>query len=253
MEIAVIIIVSLLGSALTFFSGFGLGTILLPVFAMFFPIDIAIALTAIVHFLNNFFKLILVGKNINPRILLLFGLPSILASFIGAYLLKNLMTFEPIFQNEHFNISPINLIISILLIFFALFEILPMLKKLEFDKKYLPLGGLLSGFFGGLSGHQGALRSAFLIRAGLSKEQFIATGVAVACLVDISRLSVYSQNIIKIHQNLDWSLVTYATISAFVGAYLGNQILKKVTINTIQKIVVILLIIFAIYLGLGIH
>jgi uncharacterized membrane protein YfcA len=128
-----------------------------------------------------------------------------------------------------------------------------MLKKLEFDKKYLPLGGLLSGFFGGLSGHQGALRSAFLIRAGLSKEQFIATGVAVACLVDISRLSVYSQNIIKIHQNLDWSLVTYATISAFVGAYLGNQILKKVTINTIQKIVVILLIIFAIYLGLGIH
>jgi acyl-CoA reductase-like NAD-dependent aldehyde dehydrogenase len=42
---------------------------------------------------------------------------------------------------------------------------------------YLPVGGLLSGFFGGLSGHQGALRSVFLLRAGLTKESFIATGV----------------------------------------------------------------------------
>ena len=32
------------------------------------------------------------------------------------------------------------------------------LSWLEFDRRYLPLGGLLSGFFGGLSGHQGALR-----------------------------------------------------------------------------------------------
>lgn len=252
MEIISIIIVSLLGSALTFFSGFGLGTILLPVFALFFPIDVAIAVTAIVHFLNNFFKLILVGKNINSRILVLFGLPSILASFIGAYLLKNLMTFESIYQSERINITPINLIISLLLIFFALFEIIPTLKKLEFDKKHLPFGGFLSGFFGGLSGHQGALRSAFLIKSGLSKEQFIATGVAIACLVDISRLSVYGQNIIKIHQNLDWSLVVYATISAFIGAYLGNRILKKVTVDSIQTIVAVLLIIFAIFFGLGI-
>ena len=33
-----------------------------------------------------------------------------------------------------------------------------------------------SGFFGGLSGMQGALRSAFLARAGLSKEAFVASG-----------------------------------------------------------------------------
>lgn len=45
-----------------------------------------------------------------------------------------------------------------------------------FPPHWLPLGGLLSGFFGGLSGNQGALRSAFLLKAGLSKEAFIATG-----------------------------------------------------------------------------
>ena len=49
-------LVALLASGLTFFSGFGLGTLLTPVFALFFPIEIAITITSIVHFLNNLFK-----------------------------------------------------------------------------------------------------------------------------------------------------------------------------------------------------
>ena len=57
--------------------------------------------------------------------------------------------------------------------------------------KYIPLGGALSGFFGGLSGQQGALRSAFLIRTGLNKETFIGTSVVSAVVVDVSRLIVY--------------------------------------------------------------
>lgn len=40
-------------SALTLFSGFGLGTILTPVFAIFFPIEVAIASTAVVHLSNE--------------------------------------------------------------------------------------------------------------------------------------------------------------------------------------------------------
>ena len=40
---------------------------------------------------------------------------------------------------------------------FALFELLPLLRRIEFPRRYVPLGGTLSGFFGGLSGNQGAL------------------------------------------------------------------------------------------------
>ncbi len=68
MEYLLVCIVAFLGSGLTFFSGFGLGTLLTPVFAIFFPVDMAIALTAIVHFLNNVFKLTLLRKNINKKI-----------------------------------------------------------------------------------------------------------------------------------------------------------------------------------------
>ena len=136
--------------------------------------------------------------------------------------------------------------------FFSLFELAPQLKNLEFNKKYLPFGGLLSGFFGGLSGHQGALRSAFLIRSGLSKERFIATGVAIACLIDVSRLSVYVQNISQISsEKIDIQLLVFATLSAFLGAYWGNKILKKITISSVQMVVAVALMIFSVFLALG--
>ncbi|MFW6290263.1 MAG: hypothetical protein ACOC0R_04780 [Mariniphaga sp.] len=54
-ELIIISIAAFFTAVLTFFSGFGLGTILMPVFALFFPVDIAIALTGVVHFTNNLF------------------------------------------------------------------------------------------------------------------------------------------------------------------------------------------------------
>ncbi len=82
------------GSALTFFSGFGLGTILLPVFSLFFPIELAIALTAIVHLLNNLFKLALVGQHAHGKTVLRFGIPSLFAAFAGAAVLGMLAGHE---------------------------------------------------------------------------------------------------------------------------------------------------------------
>ena len=251
----IICLVALFGSALTFFSGFGLGTILVPVFALFFPIELAIALTAIVHFLNNLFKLSLIGKNINKKTVLDFGIPSIIGAIVGAYLLTFISKMNPIFEytfyDHTFQVMPVKLTIAILLLLFALFEIIPKLSQLEFDTKYLKIGGLLSGFFGGLSGNQGALRTVFLIRANLSKESFIATGVVIACIVDVIRLSVYGEQIFK-NTELNYSLIIISTISAFIGAFIGNKLLKKITIVTVKYVVSVVLIIFSFLLGLGI-
>lgn len=255
MDYIVICIVAFLGSGLTLFSGFGLGTILVPVFALFFPIDLAIALTAIVHFLNNLFKLGLLGKFADKKIILRFGLPSVLAAFVGAYLLSLISEAQPLctysLGTSSFFIMPVKLLIGLLLIFFALFDIIPRLSNLQFDKKYLFLGGLLSGFFGGLSGNQGALRSAFLMRAQLSKETFIATGVVIACLIDVSRLSIYSEKIFKAGSQINYMMITLATLSAFLGAYLGNKLVKKITIKTLQYMVAVALIVFGSLLSLG--
>lgn len=256
MSYFVICLVALLGSALTLFSGFGLGTLLVPAFALFFPLPVAIGATAIVHLLTNLFKLILLGKHADKNVLIRFGIPSVLAAFVGAYLLGELSDLEAIYSyqlaGKAYSVYPIKLVIAVLLFVFACFELIPRFSSMQFDEKYLSLGGTLSGFFGGLSGNQGALRSAFLMRLNLSKEAFIASGVAVACMVDISRLLLYSRQIFNPQEAHDYGMLFAATMSAFAGAYIGNKVMKKITLQSVQYVVASLLILFAVLLAMGI-
>src|SRR5687768_13228903 len=103
MDILIISATAFLAALLTFFSGFGLGTILTPVFMIFFPVDLAIALTGIVHLLNNVFKLFLVGKGADIHVLLRFGIPAVLAAFLGAWILLRIADLEPIFTYQLFS------------------------------------------------------------------------------------------------------------------------------------------------------
>lgn len=255
MEIIIISSAAFLISILTFFSGFGLGTLLTPVFMLFFPVEIAIALTGIVHFLNNIFKLFLVGKNANKEVLVKFGIPAVIAAIAGAWLLLQMTGLEPLFSyslgDKRIEVYPVKFIISILLILFALIDLIPVFQNLRFGKNYLPLGGILSGFFGGLSGNQGALRTAFLIKAGLSKESFIGTAVVISCFVDFTRLAVYSTRFLKAGLDENLTIVIIATLAAIAGAFLGNALLKKVTFKSIQIVVAVMLIAVSIGLGSG--
>jgi uncharacterized membrane protein YfcA len=255
MELLIIGIASLLASLLTFFTGFGLGTMLMPVFAIFFPVDVAVALTGVVHLLNNIFKLFLVGNKADRSVALRFGIPAIVAAFLGAWLLLRISGLEPLFSyrlgERQFSVTPVKLTIAILLVIFALMESLPRLKKIQFGRDKMIIGGALSGFFGGLSGHQGALRSAFLVRAGLSKEAFIATGVIIACMIDLARLTVYFNRYISSGIRENTTLLVVATLAAFAGAFLGTLLLKKITFSLIQKIVTIMLLLLAVALGAG--
>jgi len=255
MEILIISFVAFLTAILTFFSGFGLGTILLPAFMLFFPVEIAIALTGIVHFTNNVFKIFLVQKSINREVLLKFGLPAIIFSFLGAWVLFQISYLPSVysynlFSNE-FTITPIKLTIAIILLVFSILEMIPSLRKIEFSRDKLFIGGILSGFFGGLSGIQGAIRSAFLIKSGLTKESYIATGVAIACLIDFSRLSVYTGNLLNINIYENLTIIIFAVLAAILGSLLGNKFLKKITLNFIHNVVAILLILISIGLGSG--
>ena len=226
MELLVISLAAMAASALTLFSGFGLGTLLLPVFALFVPLPVAVGMTAVVHLSNNLFKLAFYGKYAQRRAVLAFGIPALLFSLAGAWLLVNL---------GH---SPwIKPVMGGLIFFFALFDLIPALSKHEYDPKWLGLGGALSGFLGGLSGHQGALRSGFLIRLGLSKESFIGTGVVLACVVDVARLGVYGLRGVGTEIASRPSLVLAGVLSAFAGVFVGSRMVKKVTLVAVQRIV----------------
>ncbi len=256
MEPVFICLAAFAAASLTFFSGFGLGTLLMPVVALFFPLDIAIAITAVVHFANNLFKLVLVGRNADRSVLLSFGLPAILFAFLGAILLNWLSAIPPLVSytlNGHdFAVTPIKLTIGLLILVFLVLELSPLLASLTISRRFMPLGGMVSGFFGGLSGHQGAFRSMFLIRAGLTKSQFIATGVTLAVMVDLTRLLVYGSTFFGQDLADQWPTILSACAAAFSGSFLGNQLLSKMTYQTLQLLVSALLIAVALGLVSGI-
>lgn len=251
----VICAVAFFASGLTFFSGFGLGTLLLPAFAVFFAVEHAVALTAIVHFLNGVFKLFLVWRHIDKSVVIRFGLLAIGGAFAGAatllWLTKAPALFSYVAVGRAFEVTAPKLIVGILLLLFACAEFAPAFRRISVPARYMPLGGLLSGFFGGLAGMQGALRSAFLVKAGLTKQAYVATGAAIAFLIDISRLSVYARLIRDQQEALNHTLLTAAVLAAFLGATLGNRLLPKVTMAGIQTVVAVMLFLVAIGLISG--
>lgn len=126
MELLIVCIASLLASALTLFSGFGLGTLLMPVVALFFPLELAIAMTAMVHLANNLFKIGLLGRKADASVLLKFGLPAIAAAFAGAALLTYLGEVQPLYEYQALGsnrqVSVLKLIIGALIVLFVILE-----------------------------------------------------------------------------------------------------------------------------------
>jgi uncharacterized membrane protein YfcA len=256
LDYIIVALVALFASGLTLFSGFGLGTILMPVLALFFPLPVAIAATAIVHLANNVFKLVLVGRHARWNVVIRFGTAAGLAAIAGAYTLSLLSDLPVIASYELFGnmreILPIKLAIGSLIIVFAMLELSSSIAALAFPPRFLIAGGLLSGFFGGLSGNQGALRAAFLIHAGLDKTAFIGTSVVTAIIVDTIRISVYGYTLRFggiTGEVVD--MVVIAIIAAFLGAYLGVRLLEKVTLRFVQLAVASLMIAVGIGLAAG--
>lgn len=250
---------ALLVAALTLYSGFGLGTLLLPVLAIFYPPHVAVAATAVVHFLNNLLKLLLLRRHVNLGVFLRFALPAVPLALLGALLLGQLVDTEPLatyaLGGRAFEVTALGLTVGCLVLIFALLELTGALKRVAFPPKLLPVGGALSGFFGGLSGHQGALRSLVLLRAGLTKEEYVGTGTAASALVDATRLAVYGTAWIGAWDEFatEFSLtpLAIAVVCAFLGTFLGVRLLGKVTLRGLHVLVGVLLLIAGAAIALG--
>ena len=265
MDYLLVCSVSLLVAALTLFSGFGLGTLLMPAFAVFFPLEVAIAATALVHLLNNLFKLALVGRWASRRVVLGFGLPAVTAAALGAWLMLSLADAPRLGAwragRLAGQVEPVKLVVAALLLVFSWLELSPRFQAWSLPPRWLPLGGALSGFFGGLAGMQGALRAAFLVRAGLTRDQFIGSAAAVSALVDLTRVAVYAAGLAGVGREVRWDLlsdrhtlllVAAACAAAFLGSYVGARLVRKVTLRTLQRGVALMLVFFALALAAGI-
>ena len=259
MDLLAVAFAAAVASALTLFSGFGLGTILLPVFALFLPVPLAVAATGVVHLLNNLFKGVLLGRSADWPTVLRFGFPAVPAAIAGAWLLAELGETERLFEwsawGRSFGPTGAGLAVGLLMIVLAALEVQRWFAELRAPPRWIPLGGLVTGFLGGLTGQQGALRSIFLLRSGLTAERFIATGVMVAILVDVSRLGAYWASFRSAGLSpagREGMMVAAGTLAAFAGAWLAARYSKKVTIASIRYSVAALMLLIGAALAVGV-
>lgn len=259
MDFLLIAVVAALASALTLYSGFGLGTILLPAFALFFPAPVAVAATGLVHLLNNLFKGTLLRKHTHWPTVLKFGIPAVPAAIAGGWLLAWLGDTPRLFEwsafGQRFGPTKAGLTIGLLMILFAFLELQRWFHELKAPPRLMPLGGMLTGFFGGLTGQQGAFRSIFLLRSGLPVEHFIATGIMIAIIIDLSRLATYAASFTVGGLNpagREGLLVLVGTLSAFAGAYVATRRLAKISIGTVRYSVAALMLLIGAALTAGV-
>lgn len=245
---------SALASSLTFLTGFGLGTILLPVFVVVMGPALAVAAVAPVHLFHNLGKFMLLRSHVDRRILVQFGAPALAAAALGAWGLARLTDLPELgvwsLFGTTFSLCPLKLVIGLSLAVFSGWELLGGGGGV----RGVPLwaGGIASGLLGGLTGHQGAIRAAFFLGKDLPKESFIATGAAVACAVDITRIAVYVQVFRSLGGSIPWPVVGAGIAGAAVGLWTGRSGLKRISGVGFRKVVGVALLIFGVLLAGGV-
>lgn len=231
-----------------------MGTLLLPVFLLVMGPALAVAAVAPIHLFHNFSKLLLLRSHVNRRVLVQFGVPALAAAAAGSWGLVQITHLPALGEwsmlGKKFSICPLKLTVGLSLAVFSAWEI--------FDGgggiRSVPLwaGGLASGLLGGLTGHQGAIRSAFFLGKDLSKETFIATGAAVACLVDFTRLAVYLQMLRSFGGPIPWSVIGAGVAGAAIGLWIGRSGLQRISGEGFRRVVGVGLLVFGILLAGGV-
>ena len=204
-------------------AGFGASTVFLPVALFFFDFPTALILTAILHISRNIGKLTFFREGINKKLLLVFGIPSVLLTFLGASLVK--------FTSPEL----LKFILGVFLLFFVIWKFKMPDFKFKSDTKNNTIGGSLSGFFAGLIGTGGAIRGAFLTSYGLRKEVYIATAASISFAVDLTRIPVYLAS-----GFLDADFYYFIPILfaiAILGAFTGKKLVARVPQKTFSKMV----------------
>lgn len=217
-------------------AGFGSSVFFVPLAGLLLGFREVLALTSILHVFSNAAKMVLFGRHVRWRLLILLGIPSIALVIVGAYLSARL------------EFKYTELILGLFLICFSLFFLFKPAIKLSQNAFNAIAAGGVAGFLAGLIGTGGAIRGLSLAAFDLGKGTFVATSAAIDTGVDFSRMIIYLRNG-YLTENLFW-YVPGLLLTAFAGSFVGKLALNRIDQKSFRKIVLLLiLVIGAITLG----
>jgi len=238
---ALLAIVSVIAGGIASVAGFGIGSLLTPLFALRVDMRTAVAAVSVPHVIGTAFRFWRLRGHVDRRVLLSFGITSALGGLAGALL------------GAHSSSSALTIVFGALLIFVGISGITGLAERMRFRGPAAWIAGAASGVFGGLVGNQGGIRSAALLGFTLERDAFVATATAIALLVDGARMPVYvvveRQQVAKLVLQL-----VIATIGVIAGTIIGTRVLRRIPERVFKRTVAILVLLLGIYMsGRGAH
>jgi uncharacterized membrane protein YfcA len=224
---AVFALVAAVAGAIASVTGFGIGSLLTPLLALELDARAAVAIVSVPHLAASVARFATLWRRADRRVVITFGSFSVLGSLAGALLA--ISTRGP-------TASGLGIAMGLLLMLGGFSALAAPNGNIRFGRKSAGLAGVASGFFGGLVGSQGPIRSAALLAFDISKESFLATAMAIAIVVDLARIPVY----LSIHHGVmahEWKTILLATAGTLAGTLWGNRILRAVPVVPFRRAV----------------
>ncbi len=211
-------------------AGFGSSTIFLPFALLFADFKTAIILVAIFHLFGNLGRITFFRQGFDKRIILQFGVPSVLLSLLGSFLIEVLR--QPVLK----------LILGISLIITSISFLAKPVLKFPANSAALIVGGSITGFITALVGTGGALRATLLQGFNIEKVKYIATAATIALATDVTRIPVYISQGFLIEQYYLYLYVPILFAIALAGSFIGRRLVGRIKQELFRKMVLIAIV-----------
>lgn len=226
----VLISITFVASCVGTISGFGISTIMLPLASLIMPFPQALLFTSILHLIHNIGKTAFFYKGINYHIIVWFGIPGMIASFIGA-------RFVVAAYHDTVSFLPI---LGCILFIYGLYVLIDPNFRIVPTHKSLIIGGFTSGLMAGCFGIHGAIKGAFLSAFSINKATYLATVAALGIVMDSVRVGVY------VHGGIaSWTAMLPAMslciIASIGGIKLGQQLVNRIPEDNFRYLVALCL------------
>ena len=231
----IIAVGSILAGAIASIVGFGIGSVLTPLFAVRLGTQLAVAAVSIPHLFATALRFWRLRAHVHRRVLVSFGITSAAGGLVGALL------------HSYASNRSLAIVFGVLLLFVGLSELTGLARHMRFGGPVAWLAGAISGVFGGLVGNQGGIRSAALLGFDLDRQAFVATATAIGLVVDGARLPVYFATQTAAIARV-WPLVLIATVGTLAGTVLGVRTLRRIPETVFRRVVAILLLLLGAYM-----
>lgn len=226
---------SILAGAIASIVGFGIGSVLTPLFAVRVGTQLAVAAVSIPHLFATALRFWRLRAHVNRRVLVSFGITSAAGGLVGALL------------HSFASNRSLAIVFGALLVFVGVSELTGLARHMRFGGPVAWLAGAISGVFGGLVGNQGGIRSAALLGFDLDRQAFVATATAIGLVVDGARMPVYFATQAAAIARV-WPLVLIATLGTLAGTVLGVRTLRRIPEAVFRRVVAILLLLLGTYM-----